>query len=323
MNLLGIFYLLIKNIYGHNLNMSKVKIVLDYIYNKAPLQRKKIASFMECKDKVFMDEFESFLTIYINYLDKHKLTIDYAIDSYLIMVNDMFKSHIKFMRKGTYPVSKTSHAIKNVYKNKNKMLSYMVGLALSQYLWSTHYEMFVHLKKSLKDNRRNINKYLEIGPGHGLFLKNAIEILEDNVEMKAIDISPISLDISKSIISHFYPERKVEFVNKDMLDLNLDTTYDFIVMGEVLEHVENPQLLLRKIKKLLRENGKAFISTCVDCPAIDHIWHFHTIQEIQDMLYDCGLIIKSEKILPVEDLPMTEIVKNKITINYSVIVAKD
>lgn len=61
------------------------------------------------------------------------------------------------------------------------------------------------------------------------------------------------------------------------------------------------ELLLKKISKLLSTNGKAFLSTC---PAIDH---FHTIDEIRDMFKKCGLKILSEKILPVEDLPMCEI----------------
>jgi len=40
------------------------------------------------------------------------------------------------------------------------------------------------------------------------------------------------------------------------------------------------------------------------------------------MFDSCGLKIESEKLLPVEDMPMTEIIKNKITINYSAIVRR-
>jgi len=195
----------------------------------------------------------------------------------------------------------------------------MIGLALSQYLWSTHYEMFNHLKSEVKKNKNKINSYLEIGPGHGLFLKNAIDILNNNVKMTAIDISPVSLDISKSIINHFYPNKEVSFINEDMLNLDLDSAYDFIVMGEVIEHVEKPDLLLKKIAKLLANKGKAFISTCVNCPAIDHVYHFRTVDEIRDMFSSCGLSIVSEKVLPVENMPMSEIVDKKITINYSAI----
>ena len=140
--------------------------------------------------------------------------------------------------------------------------------------------------------------------------------------MTAIDISPISLEVSKSIIEYFYPNKNIKFINEDMLKLDLDSNCDFIVMGEVIEHVETPELLLKKISKLLSQNGKAFLSTCVNCPAIDHVYHFHTVEEIREMFGKCGLEIISEKVLPVEDLPMCEIEHKKITINYSAIVKR-
>ena len=302
--------------------MINTNLVLNTIYKKSPLQRKKIEKFLNSKDESFKQEFENFLTDYICYLNKNNMTIDYGINSYLEMVDDMFRCQIKFMRTGKYPTTNASDAMSDVYSDEKKMLSYMIGLALSQYLWSTHYEMFGHLKSSIIKNKNNINKYLEIGPWHGLFLKNAIDALKDDVQLTAVDISPISLKVSESIISYFYPNKSIDFINADMLNLDINTTYDFIVMGEVIEHVEDPVSLLVKISKLLNKNGKAFLSTCVNCPAIDHVYHFHTIDEIREMFNKCGLKIESEKILPVEDLPMKDIINKKITINYSAIVKK-
>lgn len=304
------------------MDYKNINYVLNYIYGKAPLQRKKLEQLFLHKSNDFLEEFESFIISYSDYLNKHNMNIEYGINAYLKMVNDMFKSHIKFMRTGKYPILNTTDAIENVYNDQSEMLSYMIGLALSQYLWSTHYEMFTHLKLELTKNKNNIKKYIEIGPGHGLFLKNAIDILNEDIEMMAIDISPISLDVSKSIINYFYPTKDIEFINEDMLNLNLDAECDFIVMGEVIEHVENPKLLLEKIANLLNKNGKAFLSTCVNCPAIDHVYHFKTVAEIRDLFTECGLKIESEKILPVEDLPMCDIIKQNITINYSAIVTK-
>ena len=302
---------------------SKINIVVGEIYKKSPLQKKKIEIFLNDQGDAFLQEFENFLSEYIQYLNKNDLTIEYGIDAYLQMIKSMFKSQVKFMRTGQYPTESAVDAFNEVYSNEREMLSYMIGLALSQYLWKSHYEMFSHLKTSLEKNKNNINKYLEIGPGHGLFLKNAIDILNKHTEMTAVDISQTSLNVSKSIITHFYPWKKISFINKDMLDLTMNSEFDFIVMGEVIEHVENPKSLLIQISKLLSKNGRAFLSTCVNCPMIDHVYHFHTVDEIRNMFKNCGLIIESEKVLPVEDMPMTEIINQKITINYSAIVRKD
>jgi len=40
------------------------------------------------------------------------------------------------------------------------------------------------------------------------------------------------------------------------------------------------------------------------------------------MVTDCGLSIELEKILPIEDMVMTKIVKQKITNNYSAVVSE-
>ena len=301
---------------------KNIEFLKNKIFEKSPFQQKKLEDFFSKQDEKFNKDFELFLEEYIGYLNKNSMTIEYGIDAYLKMVNDMFKSQIKFMRTGKYPVTNTTEAIDNVYNDKSEMLSYMIGLALSQYLWSTHYEMFNHLKEELRINAKEIKTYLEIGPGHGLFLKNAIDILDEDTNMTTIDISPISLEVSKSIIEYFYPNKNIKFINEDMLKLDLDSNCDFIVMGEVIEHVETPELLLKKISKLLSQNGKAFLSTCVNCPAIDHVYHFHTVDEIRDMFKRCGLKIVSEKVLPVENLPMCEIEDKKITINYSAIVQR-
>ncbi len=302
--------------------MNNVDLILDAIYKKSPLQKKKIESFLRSKNISFKQEFEKFLSEYIGYLNENDMTIEYSVDSYLEMVNDMFKSQIKFMRTGEYPVSDVTDTINDIYNDESKMLSYMIGLALSQYLWSTHYEMFKHFSCSILENKGSITKYLEIGPGHGLFLKNAINVLDNDIKITAVDISKTSIKVSKSIINYFYLLKNINFVNADMLDLDINSTYDFIVMGEVIEHVENPESLLIKISKLLDKNGKAFLSTCVNCPMIDHVYHFRTVDEIRKMFHDCGLIIETERVLPVEELSMNEIINKKVTINYSAIVKK-
>ena len=48
-----------------------IKILLDAIYKKSPLQRKKIEKFLNSKDESFKQEFEGFLADYVGFLDKN------------------------------------------------------------------------------------------------------------------------------------------------------------------------------------------------------------------------------------------------------------
>jgi hypothetical protein len=50
------------------------------------------------------------------------------------------------------------------------------------------------------------------------------------------------------------------------------------------------------------------------------VYHFKSVEEIRELFNRCNLEIIEERILPVEDLPMDEIIKHKITINYCAIV---
>jgi len=256
--------------------------------------------------------------LFQGYLDSQDISIEYAVDAYIKMCDDMLKSQIFFMKTGKYPLQQQDQALEQVYSNETEMKSYMVGLAISQFLWPTHYQMFSFLKDALKENSDAASSYLEIGPGHGLFLREAMQRLKNAERISAVDISKVSIELAKSIMIYFHGDDslKIEYHNVDMLDIALSERYDFITMGEVLEHVNHPEKLLCKLKDLLTAKGTAFISTCVDAPSIDHVYHFTSVGQIRDMFNECGLIIRDERILPVEDLPMEEIIKRKITINY-------
>ena len=46
------------------------------------------------------------------------------------------------LKNKKYPVDNEKLAYKNVYGNIREMKSYMIGLAISQFLWPTHYAMY-------------------------------------------------------------------------------------------------------------------------------------------------------------------------------------
>jgi len=296
--------------------------IIKLIYTKSALQKKKLQKYLSGQDDYFFYLAEEFATKYSDYLKSENIPVEDAVDAYLKMCNDMIKSQIYFMKTGKYPIENAEQAFKLVYNKDEEMKSYMIGLAISQFIWSSHYKIYQFFLKNINIEKDNIKSYLEIGPGHGLFLKDANQILGNNVEFVTIDISKTSIDITRSIINFLVKENKIKYIIMDMLDYNTNKRFDFITMGEVLEHVNYPEILLSKFNKLLSDNGHGFISTCVNCPTIDHVYHFKCVNEIREIISNNGLIIKDELVLPVEDLPIDEIIKKKITINYCAIVRR-
>lgn len=292
--------------------------LVDAVIAKSPLQKKKLHKYLSGMDAAFFARAEEFAIDYGDYLASQGIPIQYAVNAYLDMCKSMLKCQVEFMKTGAYNFTDHAQAFAEVYDNPDLMKSYMIALALSQFLWGTHYRIYLHFEKCLAQRAATVGSYLEIGPGHGLYLRKAIQALKEGTDIAAVDISPASIGITRSIIGHFYPDRpQVAFWTGDMLDYQARRRYDFITMGEVLEHVNEPHRLLSRLAALLSDSGTAFVTTSINSPAVDHVYHFKSVEEVREMIRACCLNVKSEQVLPVEDLPMEEVVARRVTINYS------
>ena len=92
--------------------------VITKIYNKSPLQKKKLEKHLLDQPKSFFIEAEQFISDYSKFLDAQGITFEYAIDAYLKMCKDMVKSQIYFMKYDKYPLEDQSQAFEEVYNSK-------------------------------------------------------------------------------------------------------------------------------------------------------------------------------------------------------------
>lgn len=295
--------------------------IVERIYAKSPLQKKRLSVYLAGRSPAFFQEADEFAVQYGGFLATRGISIDYAVDAYLKMCGNMLRCQVDFMRTGRYPVESSDQANQTVYSSDSEMLSYMVGLGISQFLWNTHYEMFSFFSTAMRERSGSIGSYLEIGPGHGLLLEKALALGVDLKEVVAVDISPTSLELARAIIAHSMPDKSnVRFVLGDILKIDLGRQFDFIAMGEVLEHVNQPNTLLIRLKQMLAPEGRGFISTCANCPAIDHVYQFDTVEQIRELITSSGLVIEKDLPLPVENMSVSEAENRKITINYCALV---
>ncbi len=291
--------------------------IVDLISSRSPFQRKRLHGYLEVCDDTFFREADEFASKYGEFLKTRGISMDYAVDSYLKMCGNMFRCQVEFLRTGRYPQITAEQAKIAVYESEAEMLSYMVGLGISQFLWPTHYQMFKFFKEVVNKFAKSISSYLEIGPGHGLYMEYALSQFKKMDAAVAVDISPTSLNLSRAILQHFAVDQHVvDFVLGDVTKTDFDRHFDFITMGEVLEHVNQPEELLRKLKALLVQGGKSFISTCANSPAIDHVVQFNNVQQIRDLIAGSGLRIIDDLPLPVEAMSVEDAEKQRITINY-------
>lgn len=300
--------------------MEKIleEVLID-ISKKNPLHGKKLREGFSRGGQTFLNSSEELLERIVGYLSKRKKNILYIVDCYLDLCNEMMHEQIHFRKTGRYSCDSFEDANRKVYSNPQKMQAYMDGLLLSQVLWRHHYDVYRYFVDNLADNAGAVVNYLEIGAGHGMYLDESLRILGSEVHFTVVDISPKSIELAKEFVS----TSRVEYVQSDIYEYDSFKKYNFIVMGEVLEHVEQPLRLLRRVHLLLSAGGRAFITVPINAPAVDHIYLFNNCGEVEEMLNSAGFKILGSVVSVSEFMDVAEAEKKKVPIIYAAFIQRD
>lgn len=80
--------------------------------------------------------------------------------------------------------------------------------------------------------------------------------------------------------------------------------------------------MLKRIHELLNVDGKAFITTVINAPTLDHIYLFNNIEEVLNMTREAGFTIIDYECSTAGDISMEKAIKKKQAINIGMILAK-
>ena len=120
---------------------------------------------------------------------------------------------------------------------------------------------------------------LEIGCGEGY----GVELLYKNADqLTLIDKS----SYAKKMIQKHYPKAKVIQEKIPPLTQLKSNSYDVVVSFQVIEHIKDAALYLKEIHRVLKPNGKAYISTPNALKTIArNPWHYkeYTLDELSNL----------------------------------------
>jgi 2-polyprenyl-3-methyl-5-hydroxy-6-metoxy-1,4-benzoquinol methylase len=263
------------------------------------------------------------LGLFLAYCNQNGLDSAYMCESYLTLVEDTISEQIYFKKHQHYRYSSFKEVAQKVYFDPDYMDRYMHGLAISTFLWPNHVRITRYFKQTIP--KRAVGSYLEVGPGHGQFLMMAMQECSYDSYL-GVDISATSIKQTRNVIDYFLPDISTmatletrDFLAKDDLEA---CSFDAIVAGEVVEHVEQPEPFFRRIAELAKPDAHIFLTTCINTPAIDHIYLWRTPQELESMIRDCGLTIRDRLTLPYQGKSLDEAIAEDLSVNFAFLLSK-
>jgi 2-polyprenyl-3-methyl-5-hydroxy-6-metoxy-1,4-benzoquinol methylase len=257
---------------------------------------------------------------YFDYCIQSGLDLDYLADAYNLVVTDMQVEQLFFRRHMRYRHSRFAEVADAVYFDDSYMRRYMYGLALTTFLWPNHLMMRDFFVRTFPPFLTG--NYLEIGPGHGYYFLKASQLGQFET-MTGIDVSPSSVELTRDVLRHFgVPKANAAIIQADFADFRSDRIYSCIVTGEVIEHLEHPELFLSKIAALANDRTHIYVTTAINSPAIDHIYLFRSSEEVESLARSCGLEVVDKMCLPHFGMTLAETYKRAMPVNAAYIMRK-
>jgi hypothetical protein len=300
---------------GHPLSEQIVKSVVA----KKPMHRRFLRRAVDDLSDAERDEVEAYIAFSLN----EGITAEELAVSYLTIVEDTFVEELRFRETGRYRFSSFAEARRAVYDNPEYMRRYMVGLALSSFWWSNHTKMRRFFQRQLPLLASKSGTYREVGPGHGMyFLESMRHCRFESYE--GIDISPTSVELTRRVVDSgaFGSFPRARIVLGDFLDEAPLAPANVLVMGEVLEHVEDPGVVLRRAYRTTVADPVLFLTTCINAPAIDHLYNPGTIQNLEQLFFDHGLVVQDRCIVPRDGATLDECIRDRLAINVAYVLGK-
>lgn len=123
---------------------------------------------------------------------------------------------------------------------------------------------------SIKLKHQNPKNILDVGSASGWFLKELKKTFI-NSECVGIDAYKKAIDYGKKTYAN------IELLNADAHRIPFrNNTFEVIVCCEVLEHVENPETVIKEMKRVLKNDGSLIIEIDTGNWLFKLVWYFWT-----------------------------------------------
>ena len=222
-----------------------------------------------------------------------------AVEGYVAFVMDTMRRQRAFERELEYPEVSYEEAAQSVYLDESYMLSqYLPGLLLSHYLWPHHYRLLRFFDSAFASELEvaGADEFVEVAVGTGIYSRRLLQRLP-GIRGTGFDISPAVKEFATLHLAGFGLEPRYCLRLEDVI-AGAGEQASWIVCVELLEHLEDPIQLLVALRQLLRQGGRAFISTALNAPSPDHIYLYRDQSEVVAHIEQAGFALEQSFCAP-------------------------
>jgi SAM-dependent methyltransferase len=293
-------------------NLPSLSLIIEEVIRFWPEHAKFISRSLAAHDDSELRILENYASDILRLIGPDLLRHS---EHYKWMCSTFTKEAMHFLRSGKYRCTTFAEADREVYSNRPFMMRYMDGLLVSQVLWANHAKCAVFFRQRFLTRLKVDTRYLEIGPGHGLFLAQAAR---SPFVSKAVawDVSPESVEQARAAITTMGVSRPVEISQRNvMLSSQSPEKFDAIVVSEVLEHMESPITALRALRTVISPVGELFVNVPVNSPAPDHIYLLRSPEEAVDLVSSSGFEVLECAFYPMTGYGLEEAAQQRATVS--------
>ncbi|MFC1749792.1 class I SAM-dependent methyltransferase [Pseudomonadota bacterium] len=180
-------------------------------------------------------------------------------------------------------------------------VAYNITLLASIVFTNHRYEIMSQLNFFLQMVKKPSGVIASIGMGTGYETMLAANAL-NGWRIEGYDTDVDTHKTAARLLDFFDVSKKIELYNEfPLYDLQHDRVgiYDAIIFCEILEHLLDPLMALKSLKRALKPKGYIFLTMAVNIAQEDHIYWYPDIKACRLQIADAGLSIVGEKISPV------------------------
>ncbi len=208
-----------------------------------------------------------------------------AMRGYSRFAFDAMRLQKLFNKKLKYEDVSYEDACARVYMDENYMMNlYLPGIFVSHFLWPHHYRQFSYYKRNFLPLLDTVadKRFYEVGTGTGFY---TVQIFRHDRGFKGygIDISPHSRKFTLNNVHCWGFADSFTSMDVNIINAKLEPA-PVIQAVEVLEHLSDPRLFLRHLRRLLRPSGHGFITAALTAPNADHIYLYWTPDDVIEQL---------------------------------------